>query len=82
MHLYARLHAFLHGLFRPSEELLTREVFDRVTALLQEHGLTQPDGRQALIEFITDDVIERVSREYDHVDRRTCKRADRTAARL
>jgi hypothetical protein len=69
MHLYARLHAFLHGLFRPSEELLTRETFDRVMSLLQEHRLTQPDSRPGLIELITDDVIERVSREYDQIDR-------------
>jgi hypothetical protein len=66
--LSAWLHAFFNGLFRPSEEQLTRETFDRVVALLQEHGLTQSDGRQALIEFITDDVVERVSRKHDHVD--------------
>ena len=38
MHLYARLHAWLHSLFKPSEAVLTREVFDAVSALMRQHG--------------------------------------------
>lgn len=68
MHLYARLHAFIHSLFRPSEELLTRETFDRVMTLMEERGLTQSGGREALVELIAQDVIERVSREYANID--------------
>ncbi len=34
MHLYARLHAWVHGLFRPTEVAVTRETFDTVVALM------------------------------------------------
>lgn len=69
MHLGARLHALLHRLFRPSEAVLVREVFDRVTMLMRVHGLAEADSRAALVEHITDDVTERLSRHDDHVDR-------------
>ena len=61
MHLYARLHAFLHGLFKPSEAALTREVFDQLSTLSETHGLSTKGGREALIESIGDDVAERLS---------------------
>lgn len=68
MHLYARLHAFFHGLFKPSEAALTREVFDQLTALFDAHGLSSEDGREVLINNIADDVAERLSRKFDNVD--------------
>ena len=66
--LSARLHAFLHGLFRPSEETLTREVFDQLAALSESHGLSTEAGREVLIKNIADDVAERLSRKFDGVD--------------
>ena len=69
MQIYARLHAFLGGLFRPSEEQLTREIFDYVTAQMQSHGFSRRQGREAITEQIADEVIDRLSNENDDVDR-------------
>lgn len=60
MHLYARLHAWLGSLFRPSEATLTREVHERVLTLMHERGLARPGGRAALAARIADDVLERI----------------------
>ena len=48
IHAAARLHAFVHGLFRPSDEVEVRALYDRVLALAREHGLDGPDARQRL----------------------------------
>jgi hypothetical protein len=68
MHLYARLHAWLHGLFRPSEAALTREVFDATLAMLRDHGLDRQGGREALATVITDEVADRLGDEAKRVD--------------
>ena len=56
--LYARLHAFRKGLFRPSETTLTLEVYDTVLARLDQHGLSRPGGRAALTARIAAEIQE------------------------
>lgn len=68
MHLYARLHAYLHSLFRPSEAALTREVFDAVRSLLVRHDLLQSSSRVELASRITDDIVERLHGRGGRVD--------------
>lgn len=68
---YARLHAWLHRLFRPSEAMLTQEVFDQTRALLHDHGLDDQGGRRALATVIMEEVIERLGEEAERIDPRT-----------
>jgi hypothetical protein len=65
MHVHARLHAFFHGLFRPSEATLTREVHDAVVALAERHRVANEDGRQALATRIATDACSRVGGNPD-----------------
>ncbi|MCR4332135.1 MAG: hypothetical protein NUV34_05445, partial [Sulfuricaulis sp.] len=69
MHLYARLHALLHSLFRPSEAALTRDIFDATMSLLRQHGLAHEAGRDALVQWITEGVIERLRDDADRLER-------------
>ena len=48
IHLAARLHAFVYGLFQPSDETAARQLHREVRSLLAEHGLSRPAGRRAL----------------------------------
>ncbi|MEM9839495.1 MAG: ATP-binding protein [Pseudomonadota bacterium] len=48
LHLAARTHAFLHGLFRPADERQTRALHEQVHERFQEHGLLDADARIAL----------------------------------
>ena len=63
IHLAARLHAFLHGLFRPRDASVTRELYDKVERLFRRHGLTGDDGRIDLALGIAREVYERFERE-------------------
>lgn len=46
LHLGPRLHAFTHGLFKSSDAVEARELFDEVQAMLAVRGLLLPFGRQ------------------------------------
>jgi hypothetical protein len=71
MHLYARLHAWVNGLGKPSEEALTREVADAVQAAAGRHGLADPGGRGVLAARIADEALARIgSDEVMAVERR------------
>ncbi|MEN3976601.1 type IV secretory system conjugative DNA transfer family protein [Emcibacter sp. SYSU 3D8] len=48
IHLAARLHAFVYGLFQPSDEAAARQLHREVRSLLAEHGLSRPAGRREL----------------------------------
>ncbi len=39
VHLAARVHAFVHGLFRPTDETETRELYNWVEGLFVRHDL-------------------------------------------
>lgn len=67
MHLYARLHAYLHSLFQPSEAVLTREVFESTSAMLRDHGLDRQGGKEALAKVITEEVVDRLGNETERV---------------
>ena len=56
----ARLHAFLHGLFKPGDEHLAREIFDETQALFQRHGIAAADGRLRLILGIAGNIFETI----------------------
>lgn len=70
MHLYARLHAWVNGLGKPSEETLTREVADAVEAAARRHGLADPGGREVLAARIADEALARIGSDEPNVDRR------------
>ena len=67
-----RLHAFLHGLFVPSDSALAREAFDETEALFRRHGIGSMAGRDRLIRQLADQLYETVIGveecfERDHV---------------
>lgn len=43
-HTGARYHSFINGLFRPKEEVITAELWDKVASLLEERGLSSDEG--------------------------------------
>ncbi len=49
LHAGPRLHAFLHGLLRPSDLALTRELYERVERQFARYGLGTEAGRERLI---------------------------------
>jgi len=53
----ARLHAFLHGLFRPSDELETRELYDKVAGLFARLGLNDETSRNELNADLAGEVL-------------------------
>ena len=54
-HIAARLHAFVHGLLRPTDAAESRALYDATAALFAEHGLHTEDGRDEYLRqrFIT-----------------------------
>lgn len=63
----ARVHAFIHGLFRPSEVELVRRQWHELASLFRAAGLTDPDDRPLLATVITGHVITRLGIAPDHV---------------
>jgi hypothetical protein len=57
LHLAARLHAFTHGLFRPSDATQTRELYGRVAHLFKQHSVADSEARDELIDAIADAVL-------------------------
>jgi len=57
IHLAARAHAFLNGLFRPSDAALTRELYDRVSTLFADAGLHDDADRRRLADNIAADIL-------------------------
>ena len=49
LHLAARMHAYVHGLFRPKDEAETRLLWQKVERAYSEHDLDDPDVRDELI---------------------------------
>lgn len=64
--LAARTHAFIHGLFKPSDYQQTRERYDETVAEFRKHHLTDDDGRRALIEQLALQASERMGLEDFH----------------
>ena len=57
----ARVHAFLHGLFKPSEAELVRQGWEEVADLFRQAGLCEPADRRRLITVLAEDVWQRLS---------------------
>ena len=74
LHPAARLHAFIHGLFRPSDYTLTRELYRKVEQLLKHYGLDSESGRSDFIEQLADDVLDAFGLPPDHAQRQPVTR--------
>ena len=48
IHLASRLHAFVYGLFQPSDAKAVRELYDEVEALLERNSVARPSDRRGL----------------------------------
>lgn len=60
------MHAFVHGLFRSTDEAETRAVYDTVSGLFDAHGLGTPTGRQSLIDGLAAQVAAECGIATDH----------------
>ncbi len=65
----ARAHAFVHGLFRPSEAELVRRQCAEVVRSFHDTGIASEDDRQLLIDAITGDISARLGIEADGAGR-------------
>ena len=66
LHLGPRWHAFVHGLFRNSDEAETRELYGRVRNLFARHELIEDDAREELIFALTHEVLTAFDLDADH----------------
>ena len=62
----ARVHAFVHGLFKSSEAELVRQHWDELANLFQQVGLCDQSNRIRLIGVIAEDVQERLGIPSGH----------------
>lgn len=62
----ARLHAFVHGLFKPSEAELVHQQWQELANLFGQVSLADANGRAHLITAIAEDVSEALSIPADH----------------
>lgn len=62
----ARVHAFMHGLFKPGEVELVRQQWEEVASLFRQAGIAGSGDRKHLIVVIADDVSERLGVPTDH----------------
>ncbi|MCB9947260.1 MAG: ATP-binding protein [Rhodospirillaceae bacterium] len=69
LHLAARVHAFVHGLFRPTGEEETRQLYQRVEALFLRHGLSDPRARTRLIASLAEDMLATFGATPEHPQR-------------
>ena len=60
IHVAQRLHAFVNGLFRPSDEETARALYDKVVRLFAQRGLSTEDDREKLAIAIAEDVLDRL----------------------
>ncbi|WP_417519749.1 type IV secretory system conjugative DNA transfer family protein [Minwuia sp.] len=71
LHLAARTHAFIHGLFRPGDLQEVQSLHDDVRRLFRRHGLLQPQGRDGLVQNLATEVLLRLGLPETHVQRET-----------
>ena len=62
----SRIHAFVHGLFRPSEAELVREQYEQLADQFRALGIDENAGRQHLIGSIAEDVADHFSIDSGH----------------
>jgi hypothetical protein len=62
----ARVHAFVHGLFKPSEAELVRQAWQELVHQFEQAGIADASGRALLIVVMAEDVQERLHIAADH----------------
>ncbi|MEM7545372.1 MAG: type IV secretory system conjugative DNA transfer family protein [Pseudomonadota bacterium] len=66
LHFAARLHAFVHGLFRPSDEAETRALYERVRRQFLAHDLLSEAGQETLRNELIADLLRVFELDADH----------------
>ncbi|WP_284126412.1 type IV secretory system conjugative DNA transfer family protein [Parerythrobacter aestuarii] len=64
----ARVHSLVHGLFKPSEAELVRQLFMELEGQFRQLGLSDDVGRQRLIGAVADDVCARLGIPQFHFE--------------
>ena len=67
VHLAARMHAFVHGMFRPTDEAETRELYNRVEGLFVRNDLRGDADRKQLVNKLTQHVLDNLEIASEHV---------------
>jgi hypothetical protein len=62
----AHIHAFLHGLFKPSETELVRQLYDELAHKLDAYSIEDGKGRSALIGTLADVVCSELKLPSEH----------------
>lgn len=66
LHLAARVHAFVHGLFQPDDEAETRELHRKVKGLFDRYDLGEETGRARFIRSLAVEVLAAFELPSDH----------------
>lgn len=74
LHLASRMHAFVHGLFRPSDEAETRALHARVARMFAEHGLSESEDRAKLVADLATEALAAFNQLPDHPQRKPLER--------
>jgi hypothetical protein len=62
----ARVHAFVHGLFKPGEAELVRQQWGEIEYLFQQVGVAESTGRAHLIAVLAENIRERLGVPGEH----------------
>ncbi|WP_421839693.1 type IV secretory system conjugative DNA transfer family protein [Novosphingobium sp.] len=62
----ARVHAFVHGLFKPSEAELVLRQWDEVAQLHEQLGIADPSGKEHLAAILAETVCDHIGIPEDH----------------
>jgi hypothetical protein len=74
LHVAARMHAFVHGLFRPADEWETRNLYEEVERLFARQGLGDDAARDEVVAALTTEVLAAFGLAADHRQRKPVKR--------
>ncbi len=66
LHLAARMHAFVYGLFQPDDRAETRLLYNNVEQLLSQHGWLGDQHRADSIVSIAHEVMKAFGADHDH----------------
>lgn len=69
LHLAARVHAFVHGLFRPDDEWETKRLYGQVERMFARHDLNDAPARNSLVASLASDVLAAFGADADHAQR-------------
>lgn len=62
----ARIHAFAHGLFKPSEAALVRQLYDELAGQFSEHGIADSSDRATMKARVAERVCAELDVPADH----------------